>query len=504
MQMLDAALFELIAEDSSDGIVLVGPDRRIRFWNRTAEVMFGHDRSSAVGKRLDEMLWESDGGAGERPSEPEVSLATGGGSSFDTVARCSDGSLLYINVAYRTLHDGEGALIGDVYNLADVTQLRTRRDARLLDARFRELLDSMPDAIVVVNEIGRIALVNRQAEVMFGYGAREIVGAPLETMLPERFRPGHGRHRERYMNKPHTRPMGQGLDLFGQRKSGQEFPVEISLSPLRTDVGLFGLSAIRDISERRRVERALEEKNVELERANRAKDHFLATMSHELRTPLNAIIGFTGILLMHLPGPLTSDQEKQLGMVQSSGKHLLSLINDLLDLAKIDSGGMQVNLVAINCGALTEDVVTTLRPAAAVKGLELRTALPPQPVFVKADRRALQQILINLANNAIKFTERGHVEVFVRPVEGDSVLIGVGDTGVGMSAQDQSQLFQAFTQVGNPAQRLRIEGTGLGLYMCRKLAELHASTIHVASELGKGSSFWLALDQAQPPLDDAS
>ena len=487
--MLEAALFETIAEDSPGGIVLVGRDGRIRFWNRTAEGMFGHAREAAIGQRLQELLL---------PQAPSDDAMT-----FDTVARCADGSLLYVSVACRPLRGRDGSEAGDVYNLADVTLLRTRRDAQLLEARFRSLLDSMPDAVVVVNEIGRVAFVNRQAEVMFGYEASELVGMPMETLMPDRFRPGHGRQRERYMNQPHTRPMGQGLELYGQRKNGEEFPVEISLSPLRTEMGMFGLSAIRDISERRRVERALEEKNVELERANRAKDRFLATMSHELRTPLNAIIGFTGILLMRLPGPLTTDQEKQLAMVQSSGKHLLSLINDLLDLAKIDSGGMQVKLVPVDCLAMAEDVVTSLKPAAGAKGLDLRMEGPGTPVFAWADRRALQQILINLTNNAIKFTERGHVEVFVRLEAGKDgrgrVVLGVSDTGVGMTRDETAQLFQAFTQVGHASQRATVEGTGLGLYLCRKFAELHDSSIELESTPGVGSRFWLTLNEAPAP-----
>lgn len=497
--MLDVELLQTLAEDSPESIVVVDAEGRITFWNRTAEAMFGQPRHTVWGRRLDDTLF---GGGLDAPrGAPSDRVPSEGGRWADRVARCADGALLYVNVASQPLRQPDGSLRGTVVKVADVTHLRTRRDARLLDARYHDLFDSMPDAIVVVNEIGRVALFNRQAEAMFGFAAADIVGAPLENLMPPRFRAGHGRHREHYMGHPHTRPMGQGLELYGQRQNGEEFPVEISLSPLRTDVGFFGLSAIRDISERRRVERALEEKNVELERASRAKDRFLATMSHELRTPLNAIIGFTGILLMRLPGPLTAEQHKQLQLVQSSGKHLLSLINDLLDLAKIDSGSVEMRLVPVDAVALVEEVATTLRPAATARGLAMDLRLPTGPVWVGADRRALQQILINLTNNAIKFTEQGGVTVFVdpHPEEPGEVVVGVSDTGVGMTQDEVGQLFQAFTQVGHPSRRPSIEGTGLGLYLCKKLAELHGSRIQVASAVGQGSRFWMPLRRTGAP-----
>ncbi|WP_374673675.1 PAS domain-containing sensor histidine kinase [Ideonella sp.] len=499
--MLDAGLLEALAEESPDAIVVVDDGGHITFWNRTAEMIFGHPRHAVMGHGLHGLLFGGEHGRalGTDPTE----ASSEGGRWVDTVARCADGALLYVNMASQALRGGPGRPRGTVVTLADVTHLRTRRDARLLGARYRELFDSMPDAILVVNEIGRVALFNRQAEVMFGYASADVVGAPLEMLMPPRFRAGHGRHREHYMAHPHTRPMGQGLELYGQRQNGEEFPVEISLSPLRTDVGFFGLSAIRDISERRRVERALEEKNMELERASRAKDRFLATMSHELRTPLNAIIGFTGILLMRLPGPLTPDQEKQLGLVQSSGKHLLSLINDLLDLAKIDSGSVDMRLVPVDARLLVEEVGTTLRPAATTRGLALELRLPPEPLWVCADRRALQQILINLTNNAIKFTEQGGVTVSVElaPDDPARVVFGVSDTGVGMTPDEVGQLFHAFTQVGHPSRRPSIEGTGLGLYLCKKLAELHGSRIEVRSVPGQGSRFWMSLERAAGPAE---
>jgi signal transduction histidine kinase len=254
----------------------------------------------------------------------------------------------------------------------------------------------------------------------------------------------------------------------------------------------------RDVTERKCFERALQEKNLELENANLAKDRFLASMSHELRTPLNAILGFTGTLLMKLPGPLTPDQDKQLRIVQASARHLLSLINDLLDVAKIESGKVEINLDQVACQGVLDEVVAALRPAAAAKGLEFEATVSPPDLLVRADRRALSQILLNLASNAIKFTEQGRVSIVVSRLEASNqvlVCFSVADTGIGIRAEDQAGLFQAFTQV--PGSRMqRQEGTGLGLHLSRKLAELLGGHIALQSEWGKGSTFTLVLLEA--------
>jgi protein-histidine pros-kinase len=268
--------------------------------------------------------------------------------------------------------------------------------------------------------------------------------------------------------------------------------------PLQTEDGTLVSSAIRDITERKRFEMELQQKNIELAQANQAKDSFLASMSHELRTPLNAIIGFTGTLLMKLPGPLNVDQEKQLRTVQNSARHLLSLINELLDLAKIEAGKFELNLESTDCKVVVEEVTAALRPQAHAKGLQLNVDAPSHDVMFNTDRRALSQIVMNLLNNAIKFTQHGHINVVVGEtgsVDARRLHIKVVDTGVGIRAEDQPKLFAAFTRVAAPGQSVE-EGTGLGLHLSQQLASLMGGEIFLQSQYGVGSTFTVVLSEA--------
>jgi two-component system, sensor histidine kinase and response regulator len=243
------------------------------------------------------------------------------------------------------------------------------------------------------------------------------------------------------------------------------------------------------------INREIALKNLELAEASRMKSAFIANMSHELRTPLNAIIGFTGALLMKLPGPLTPDQDKQLNTIRSSARHLLSLINDILDVAKIESGKVTLMLERVQCQDLLQETSDTLRPLAAAKGLALQLELPPEPVVIDSDRRALTQIIINLVNNAIKFTESGSIRVALSQRMENNVLLtefAVSDTGAGIRKEDQSKLFQAFSQLDSTSTR-HAEGAGLGLYLCQNLANLLGGTLGFTSEFGRGSTFLLAL-----------
>lgn len=246
------------------------------------------------------------------------------------------------------------------------------------------------------------------------------------------------------------------------------------------------------------INREIALKNLELAEASRMKSAFIANMSHELRTPLNAIIGFTGALLMKLPGPLTSDQDKQLNTIRASARHLLSLINDILDVAKIEAGKLTLSIEPVHCQELMAEVADTLRPLAQQKGLALELELgePGQsPAIIETDRRALTQILINLLNNAIKFTEQGTVRISLAQRDEDGVLVtemSIADSGAGIKEEDQAKLFQAFSQLDSTSTR-HVEGAGLGLYLCQNLANAIGGALFFNSDYGSGSTFTLAL-----------
>jgi len=483
----------LILQQTPDAVVITTTGGEVVCWTNGAQAVFGYTSDEAVGRQLDALIVPP-ALAGQGASLSQQAAASGA-TSYESMRQAKDGTLIYIDSSCKLVHGDADRPDYLLWSKKDVTALKVLRDAKLVEARYDGILESMPDAIVIANAAGRIVLANRQAEQLFGYPRHALRGMVLERLMPERYRAAHNHYRVGFAAQPLVRPMGRGRELYGLRSDGAEFPVEISLSPMDSEEGALVMSAIRDVSERKQIELALQEKNVELAKAVAAKDRFLGGMSHELRTPLNAIIGFTGTMLMKLPGPINDEQVKQLRMVQSSARHLLSLINDLLDLTRIDAGRVELELASLSCRPLIAEVLNSFKPQARSKGLALEFEPPPEEVTVSSDRRAVQQILMNLVHNAIKFTNNGAVQVrlaksLVR--ERRCATISVADTGIGIGDEQRGTLFQAFSQLDGNALR-QFEGTGLGLHLSRKLAALLHGEILFDSEYGKGSVFTLAL-----------
>ena len=530
------------------------------------------------------------------------------------------------------VYDGEGQLAWILHRAEDVTA--SRRQAETLHIateqtkHYSTLLEMAPDAIVILGDDGIIKLVNVQTELLFGYGRHELVGQPLSRIVPDRFRAAHGGHMAQYFQHPRARSMGSVLELYGLHKNGTEIAIEVSLSPQSGKKGMTISVAIRDVSERKRLQAAerlaaarltsavesiegalavfdaddrlvlcnsffrglvhatpetiltgrryaelldswigdielpdeaarmrfredrlaqrrceptssfdvrmrdgrslrvadrptpeggtvktiwdltsdrhraeeLREAREAADAASAAKSEFLSSMSHELRTPMNAILGFAQLLERDKREPLSARHKQRVEQIVLGGEHLLRLINDILDLSRIEAGNLTLSPEPVDVREVLEEVCRTLEPIAARKGIVVES--PPVPIAIGsviADRMRFAQILLNLGSNAIKYNrQNGMVRITVAPHDG-SVRLTVTDTGIGVPISMQSKLFQPFQRAGQESGS--IEGTGIGLVITKRLAEMMGGTVGFESRPDEGSSFWVDLrrDDRAPP-----
>lgn len=385
---------------------------------------------------------------------------------------------------------------------------------RLQEAQacFQLLFEANSSGLLVVDAEGQVVMANPAFEAMFYYSVSEVLNRPVEMLLPAQFRSCHARLRKDYLRNPSRRAMGEGRDLYGNRKDGSIFPIEIGLSPYRNNNHVFVVATIVDISERKRnqdallqmnetLERSVAERTAELQAAKQeaerlasVKGNFLANMSHEIRTPMNAILGLAYLLEK---ADLGTDELNLVKKIRIAGRSLLGIINDILDFSKIESGRLEIEHAPFRLNDVLDNVATLMSAIEYSNKVELIMGPAPEGIeFLRGDALRLEQILVNLTSNALKFTKQGSVTITVIKLPDkdgqDYLRFSVRDTGMGIPIEKQAEIFNAFSQEDASTTR-RFGGTGLGLTICRYLVQMMGGELGVNSELGLGSEFWLVL-----------
>ncbi|MFC7420417.1 PAS domain S-box protein [Iodobacter arcticus] len=407
----------------------------------------------------------------------------------------------------------EGLALRVIGTQHDITERKNNENALLSNqAQLAGMIDSAMDAIITTDAEFNIILFNQSAENMFGYPAKQMLGGPIEVLIPTQLAIKHRELMQQFASqgKGHRKMSSNtGRQVMGQHADGHEFPIEVAISYLHNLGKPVYTAMVRDITDRidyelsllqltttlelRVIERTqeLEAAKQQAENANQAKSAFLANMSHEIRTPLNSVLGMAHLAQLTT---LSAKQSDYLQKITLSGRHLLDLINDILDFSKIEAGKLEINKRDFSLPELIDNVHELIQQKAEEKNLLLRTIISEQvPPFVQGDDLRIKQVLINLLSNAIKFTEQGTITLAIEHDPRGHITFSIRDTGIGISASAQTQLFQSFQQADNSITR-KYGGTGLGLAISRQLVELMGGALSVESQLGEGSEFKFCLD----------
>ncbi len=509
------AKFRAFLESASEAIIVTNAPGEIMVFNAKAEDLFGYNRTEVFGRKIEYLMppryhsIHTDHRLDYLTHPSKRSM----GKSQDLYAKRQDGTEFPIEVGLSTIHTKHGTFV--IAFLTDITERqqaeheikrlnqKLESQIRETETRYAQIVELAEEGIWVTDAQGNTTYINQAMARMLGYTEVEILGHAIADFLtPEDNRFTAAASIPLHHNQVHR----QEVEL--RTKSGNTIWAYMSTSPVLDDQGnlLWSCALVYDITERKQAEKQLRDSNerislanAELARATRLKDEFLASMSHELRTPLNAILGLAEALQEEVYGSLTPKQRKSLATIEQSGKHLLDLINDILDLSKIESGKMSLSVSLVSVDSLCESSLTFIKQQAQQKNIRLAYHIAPGLSEIEVDERRIRQVLVNLLSNAVKFTPDGgqvSLQVTTDP-DGEQLQLSVTDTGIGIAPENLNKLFKPFVQLDSSLSR-RYAGTGLGLALVRRIVELQGGSIALDSEVGKGSCFTVNLPRKHP------
>jgi len=463
--------------------LLLDTQGRVSSWNKGAQRLKGYAAEDVIGKSFEIFFTPEDIATGTPQSILDLAMQAGVHESVGWRVR-KDGSRFYADMVISPLSDDQGKVTGFVKMTRDIS------DQHRYEQRLNTIIRSAPVPLIMANSKGEIVLMNVQAESLFQYSKEELVGKTIEELIPQQFRNAHIHHRESFMEIPVSRAMSSGRTLFGKRKNGEEFPIEVGLGAMHDQDEYLVLAAVIDVSDRKQMEALLVNAKTKSDEASLAKGEFLANMSHEIRTPMNAIIGLTQLTL---DSTLDSKQRDHLQKVYRSSRALLGILDDILDYSKIEAGKLNLEMMEFSLEDVVKNVGDLFSAKIAEQGLELFIEIDRNIEFqLIGDPLRLNQVLNNIVGNAIKFTERGEIHIKVKIIGNENGKItlqfAIKDTGIGMDKVQADRLFSAFTQADTSITR-KYGGTGLGLSISKRLVELMGGKISVSSTPNSGSTF---------------
>lgn len=467
--------FELLLESAPDATVVVNEEGRILMINRQTENLFGYQRHELIGQQVEmlipvELRNKHFQHRAHFTDAPKV-RSMGAGNELKAIKK--DGSSFPVEISLSPIQTEEGLLV-----TASVRDITERKKA---EEKFRSLLNSAPDATVIVNEKGIIEMINQQVENLFGYQRNELVGQPVEIMIPMDIRSKHIHHRTGFIESPKVRTMGAGIELRAVKKDGTLFPVEISLSPIQTEEGMLVSASIRDISERKKLEDDLRKSHSDIEA-------FTYSVSHDLRAPLRAILGYTNILEEDYTGKLDREAQEITAIIKSNTVRMGQLIDDLLAFSHMEK--KEIIKTFVDMGTVVEGTITEATKDYKEKN-RLSWNIHHLPAAY-ADMSLLRQVWVNLISNALKYsrnTTNPKIEIGSYK-ENNEIVFYVKDNGAGFDEQYKNKLFKVFQRLHDADE---FEGTGVGLALVERIISKHGGKVWAEGKENEGACFYFSL-----------